>query len=170
VREKAAVDKACARAFKGEGAEERAAKHKVEIYGDTYEIAPSLLPIVSSVGFDSCEAACRRGLELEPGSKVNRRARAGRTRLASGAALRDATSPSGAALRDAPPQLRQVLRLKLQMLRDEGHATSTVLDGAMVDLEAAAPLKAEGNAAFAQQRYDEAAAQYTAMRPSLNLP
>ena len=56
------------------------------------------------------------------------------------------------------------LRLRLQLLRDEGNIAPDAeeADRALVDAEAAAPLKAEGNAAFAAKRFEEAAGKYTA--------
>lgn len=57
-----------------------------------------------------------------------------------------------------------VVRLRLQRLRDDGHvgADKEAADRALVDVEAAAPLKAEGNAAFSAKRFEEAAEKYTA--------
>ena len=56
------------------------------------------------------------------------------------------------------------LRLRLQLLRDAGHvgADKEGADRALADAAAAAPLKAEGNAAFAAKRYSDAADKYTA--------
>ena len=56
------------------------------------------------------------------------------------------------------------LRLRLQLLRDAGHvgAEKEEEDRALADADAAAPLKAEGNAAFSAKRYADAAEKYTA--------
>ena len=53
------------------------------------------------------------------------------------------------------------LRLKLQELRDDGHANDASADLDLVDANAAAPLKAEGNTAFSAKNYADAAAKYT---------
>ena len=59
-------------------------------------------------------------------------------------------------------QSNALLRLKLQELRDDGRINDAAADLILVDVEAAAPLKAEGNAAFAAKKYEVAAEKYTA--------
>ena len=53
------------------------------------------------------------------------------------------------------------LKMKLQALRDEGHATDEASDKAMSDVALAAPLKAEGNALFSSKQFEKAAEKYT---------
>ena len=94
---------------------------------------PSMLPIMASASYASCESTCRAGLELDRGN-------AG-------------------------------LRLRLQQLRDRGvvGGDKEAMDRALVDADAAAPLKAEGNAAFAAKKYQDAAEKCAAShqpRPS----
>jgi len=55
----------------------------------------------------------------------------------------------------------QLLRSRLQALRDAGHVTDEAKDREMRLPEAAAPLKAEGNKAFAAKKWKDAADQYT---------
>ena len=57
------------------------------------------------------------------------------------------------------------LRLRLQLLRDGGHVVGEdkeAADRALVDAEAAAPLKAEGNKLFGEKKYTDAVEKYTA--------
>jgi len=53
------------------------------------------------------------------------------------------------------------LRMLLQSLRDRGHPTDEESDRSVRDQEAAAPFKADGNAAFAKKNFKEAAEHYT---------
>ena len=77
---------------------------------------------------------------------------------AAGPGACEATCRSGLAL----DPTNAALKLRLQTLRDDGHATDEALDKAACDVEGAAPLKAEGNAAFTAKRFEEAAEKYTA--------
>lgn len=72
----------------------------------------------------------------------------------------EATCRAGLALEHG----NAALRLRLQSLRDDGHVSkeNEDLDRVLVDLEAAAPLKAEGNSAFSAKKFEDAAAKYTA--------
>ena len=54
------------------------------------------------------------------------------------------------------------LKLRLQGLRDAGHATDPASDAAMSDAALAAPLKAEGNPLFSSKQFEKAAEKYTA--------
>ena len=72
---------------------------------------------------------------------------------AAGPAACEATCRSGLALDPS----NAALKLRMQTLRDDGHATDEALDKAACDVEASMPLKAEGNAAFTAKRFEEAA-------------
>ena len=54
------------------------------------------------------------------------------------------------------------LKLRLQALRDAGHATDAASDAALSDVALAAPLKAEGNSFFTAKQFEKAAEKYTA--------
>ena len=67
----------------------------------------------------------------------------------------EATCRAGLALERS----NAALRLRLQLLRDDGHVSvekQEAEDRALVDVEAAAPLKAEGNAAFSAKKFEDA--------------
>ena len=98
------------------------------------------------------EQEARDGPELQPASELLG------TIEGLSLATCEATCRAGLALDPSSTPLR----MKLQALRDEGHATDEAGDKAMSDVALAAPLKAEGNALFASKQFEKAAEKYTA--------
>lgn len=112
--------------FRKEDEEEAAKDPAYESFRQAPENAELDLELKQALNescYGSCEAACRRGLDLEAGNET--------------------------------------LRARLQSLRDSGHTTDTEKDRAMRQPEAAAKIKAEGNAAFSAKHWTQAAEHYT---------
>jgi len=99
------------------------------------EPEPSLLPVIKAASYASCEATCRAGLAI---------------------------AAAGQRHPLIPEPGNADLRLRLQLLRDHNGTDNEEADRALVDVDAAAPLKAEGNTAFAAKNYADAAEKYTA--------
>eukprot|EP00928_Gymnodinium_smaydae_P024349 TRINITY_DN19722_c0_g1_i1.p1 TRINITY_DN19722_c0_g1~~TRINITY_DN19722_c0_g1_i1.p1 ORF type:complete len:418 (+),score=109.73 TRINITY_DN19722_c0_g1_i1:52-1305(+) len=87
------------------------------------ELEADVKEIADGASYASCEASCRKGLELEADNAL--------------------------------------LRTRLQALRDAGHATDEERDKTMRNPQAAAEIKAKGNAAFSSKKWKEACEFYT---------